>query len=209
MLPFVYFWHLPRGRKFSVPFPSIHVGGRLTHFLSQWENITTDWWVLSVIREYFIFSFRGHLHCQRFPSLCLTRQTKRSGFFCRRSSVFDLERSNKEGSGSFQSPGFYSHLFLVPKKTGGRRPVIDLSILNTFLLVSHFKMETNRSIRSCIHPGMWTTSLYLMDAYFHSPIAPPFRKFRRLFGTIQCTNFEHSHSGSQRLPLSSQECFKQ
>ena len=66
----------------------------------------------------------------------------------------------------FQSPGFYSRLFLVPKKTGGMRPAIDLSILNTFLLVAHFKMETNRSIRSCINPGMWTTSLDLMDAYF-------------------------------------------
>jgi hypothetical protein len=40
-------------------------------------------------------------------------------------------------------------------------------------LVPHFKMETNRSIKSCIHPGMWTTSLDLMDAYFHIPIAPP------------------------------------
>jgi hypothetical protein len=29
----------------------------------------------------------------------------------------------------FQSPDFYSRLFLVPKKTGGMRPVIDLSII--------------------------------------------------------------------------------
>jgi hypothetical protein len=29
-------------------------------------------------------------------------------------------------------PGFYSHLFLVPKKMGRMRPVIDLSILNTY-----------------------------------------------------------------------------
>ena len=32
-------------------------------------------------------------------------------------------------------PGFYSRLFLVPKKKGGMRPVIDLSILNTYLVV--------------------------------------------------------------------------
>jgi hypothetical protein len=63
------------------------------------------------------------------------------------------------------TPGFYSCLFLVPKKTGGMRHVIDLS-------VPHFKMETNRSIRACILPGtgMLTTKLDLSDAYFHIPI---------------------------------------
>ena len=51
-------------------------------------------------------------------------------------------------------PGFYSCLFLVPKKKGGMRPVIVLSILNTYLVVPHFKMETNRSIRASILPGI-------------------------------------------------------
>ena len=41
-----------------------------------------------------------------------------------------------------KSPGFYSRLFLVPKPCQRWRPVIDLSRLNTFLLVERFKMET-------------------------------------------------------------------
>ena len=40
------------------------------------------------------------------------------------------------------SPGFYSRLFVTPKVTGGWRPVIDLSRLNSFVDVSHFYMET-------------------------------------------------------------------
>ena len=74
------------------------------------------------------------------------------------------------------TPGFYSRLFLVPKKTGGMRPVIDFSILNSYLSVPHFKMETNRSIRACILPGMLTTKLDLSDAYFHIPISLASRK---------------------------------
>jgi hypothetical protein len=70
------------------------------------------------------------------------------------------------------TPGFYFRLFLVPKKNGKMRPVIDLSVLNQHLIVPHFKMETNRSIRGSIHLGMWTTSLDLTDAYFHIPIFP-------------------------------------
>ena len=69
------------------------------------------------------------------------------------------------------TPGFYSRLFLVPKKTGGMRHVIDLSIRNSYLSVPHFKMEINRSIRACILPGMLTTKMGLSDAYFHIPIS--------------------------------------
>ena len=43
---------------------------------------------------------------------------------------------------------FYSRLFLVPKPHQRWRPVIDLSRLNTFLLVERFKMETS------VHQGL-------------------------------------------------------
>ena len=43
-------------------------------------------------------------------------------------------------------PGFYSHLFLVEKATGGWRPVIDLSHLNEFVLQTPFKIETVASM---------------------------------------------------------------
>ena len=36
---------------------------------------------------------------------------------------------------------FVSHLFLVPKKDGEQRPVINLKVLNTFIPYKHFKME--------------------------------------------------------------------
>ena len=52
------------------------------------------------------------------------------------------------------APGFYYRLFLVSKKTGGIRPVMYLSILNFSMIISHFKLETNRSIRASILPGM-------------------------------------------------------
>ena len=58
---------------------------------------------------------------------------------------------------SASSPGFYSHLFLIPKTSGGRRPVIDLSLLNTFLEIPHF--------------------IDLIDAYFHIIIHQGYRKF--------------------------------
>ena len=46
------------------------------------------------------------------------------------------------------SPGFYSHLFTVPKKSGGFRPVTDLKALNRHIRSPHFHMETYQSITS-------------------------------------------------------------
>ncbi|CAG2215350.1 unnamed protein product [Mytilus edulis] len=63
------------------------------------------------------------------------------------------KRAVEEVPVSSIDPGFYSRLFLVSKKTGGMRPVIDLSILNSYMIIPHFKMETNRSIRASILPG--------------------------------------------------------
>ena len=78
-----------------------------------------------------------------------------------------------------QSPGFYSRLFLVQKKSGSWRPVIDLKVFNTFLLKTTFKMETPAFIRNSIRPMHWGVSLDLEDAYFHVPIHPNFRKYLR------------------------------
>ena len=77
------------------------------------------------------------------------------------------------------SPGFYGRLFVVPKASGGWRPVLDLSSLNTFLVYNHFKMETASSIREAVRPGDWAISLDLRDAYFHILFHEMDRKFLR------------------------------
>jgi len=77
------------------------------------------------------------------------------------------------------SPGFYGHLFCVPKATGGWRPVLDLSPLNVFLRKIRFKMETASSIREAIRPRDWATSVDLTDAYFHITIHPRDRRWLR------------------------------
>ena len=77
------------------------------------------------------------------------------------------------------SPGFYSRIFLVPKRGGGIRPVIDLSVLNGYLIRETFKMETPATISASLRRGEYTTSIDLKDAYFHIPMARSSRKFLR------------------------------
>ena len=68
------------------------------------------------------------------------------------------------------TPGFYSRLFLVPKTGKKWRPVIDLSVLNGYMLVPTFKMETAEIIRNSVTKGEWLVSIDLKDAYLHVPI---------------------------------------
>ena len=78
-----------------------------------------------------------------------------------------------------RSLGFYSRLFLVPKKTGDLRPVIDLSTLNRHMVVPHFKMETQGSVRSAIRSQEWAVSIDIRDAYLHVPMHQAVRKYLR------------------------------
>ncbi len=78
-----------------------------------------------------------------------------------------------------ESLGYYSTLFLVPKKNRKMRPVINLRDLNEQILIPDFHMETPASVSAAVQQGDWATSIDLADAFFHIPIAPSFRKYLR------------------------------
>ena len=75
------------------------------------------------------------------------------------------------------SPGFYSRVFVEPKKDGGWRPILNLKQLKTFLISPPFRMDTARDVALLLRPGDWTASIDLKDAFFHIPVN---RRFRRL-----------------------------
>lgn len=75
--------------------------------------------------------------------------------------------------------GFYSRYFLVPKKTGDLRPVLDLRGLNVFLKRLPFHMLKTGEMLQAISPGDWFTSIDLKDAYFHVPIVACHQQFLR------------------------------
>ena len=78
------------------------------------------------------------------------------------------------------SRGFYNRLFVVPKASGGWRPVIDLSNQNQWVSKTKFHMETPSTVLAAIHQKDWMFSIDLKDAYFQIPVHPdssPFLRF--------------------------------
>ena len=50
-------------------------------------------------------------------------------------------------------------------------------MVNKYLHVPTFKMETAENIRDLLQQGEWVTSLDLTNAYFYIPILPCFLKY--------------------------------
>ena len=63
------------------------------------------------------------------------------------------------------SPGYYSRMFVVPKASGGWRPIIDLSTLNKSVVKTKFKLESVQSVLRSIRRNDWMVSIDLKDAY--------------------------------------------
>ena len=84
------------------------------------------------------------------------------------------------------SPGYCSHLFLVPKPDCSFRPIIDLKKLNQFIVISSFKMETLFLIIAALQPQEWITKIDLKDAYHHILVHVNIRKYFRfvIAGTV-------------------------
>ena len=93
------------------------------------------------------------------------------------------------------SLGFYGRIFVVPKASGGWKPVWDLPALNLYLHRIHFRMETTSSIRDAIQQGDWATSLDMTEAFFQ-----PSQRFHKLELYTDASNFGWSgHADTECL----------
>ena len=89
---------------------------------------------------------------------------------------------------------FLSKLFLVPKKDGSQRPVINIKPLNQYIWKRKFKMEGAKVIRDILQGGDWMVSIDLNDAYLSVTVAQEDRRFlrfrwKRTLYEFQCLPF--------------------
>ena len=196
--------HLPEV-LFSTQEQVAQVGGRLQNFWKVWQQLGADPWVVSTIREGYAIEFLQSPPLSSTPIYNLNSQHPQVRV--------EIEKMIQKGAlekvQNPNSPGFYSRIFVVPKKTGDLRPVIDLKLLNTFLKPKPFKMETPQSIRRGLKKGMWVFSIDLKDAYFHIPIHPASRKYLRICLDQDVYQFRALPFGISSAPWLFTKIFKQ
>jgi hypothetical protein len=105
-----------------------------------------------------------------------------------------------------RGPGFYSHIFVVPKKQKGSwRLIIDLSRLNRFLRVPHFKVEPTRSIAAVMLPAAMCPPpdriVKIMSRVIRQLSAPKFCQAREFLSLIGLLNSAADQFPQWRLYL--------
>ena len=89
------------------------------------------------------------------------------------------------------TPGqFVASLFLVPKKEGVMRPVVNIKPLNKHIPYHKFQLETMNQLKDTIEPGDYLTKIDVKDAYFSMALRPESRKF----GSVSRTHCTNSHA---------------
>ena len=183
--------------------PEIPVGGRLRFFIQNWVKITQDQWVLSLIQEGYKLEF------ETIPSFNGIKETKlpneNMSILLQEVDTL-LQKQAIEKVDHNLNQGFYSTFFLVPKKTGGVRPVINLRPLNMYLRTQHFKMDSMKTVLSLVQKGDYAFSLDLADAYLYLPIFPKHRKFLRFCVNQQVYQFRVMAFGPKVAPRTFTKC---
>ena len=142
--------------------------GRISLFLSNWKTLTSDPWVIQTIeRGYAILLTTAPVqqslpHPPHLPTREASLLEEEIQLLLEKQVVQEVPASTK---------GFYSNIFMVPKKDGGQRPVINLKHLNRFVKSEHFKMEGLHTVKALIQKNDWLAKVDLKDAFFMVPIA--------------------------------------
>ena len=176
-------------------------GARLQGYWEVWESFKVHPRVVLVLKQGYCLPFKEKPPLTRFPAIksSYSAPVKQKALLeavqqmVQKRAVVPVQNKN--------SLGFYSRLFLVPKPESKWRPVIDLSVVNTFLHVPTFKMETAEVIRASLQTGEWVASIDLTDAYFHVPIQPKFQKYLRFHVQGQAYQFRALPFGIATAPL--------
>ena len=170
-------------------------GGRIARFAQEWSQLTQDPWILATVCRGFELEFLSYPYQSHIPSNAVMS--------CQQKELCDQEIVSLLRKGATikaVGPGFISSIFLIPKKTGGHRPIINLKNLNKFLVDHPFKMEGISTIRHTVREGDWLAKLDLKDAYLTVPVFEGHRKFLRFVWRESCYDFVALPFGLSSVP---------
>ena len=149
------------------------IAGNIQHHLPQWLLLSQDSWIHQAVTGYSIDfdseppiqSTGPTYHRTKEEEMALDRE------------IAELITKEAVEEVDFCQARFVSPMFIVPKKGGKWRPVLNLKSLNQYVSKAHFKLEDIRSLKDILHQGNFMAKLDLKEAYLSVPMAYQSRRF--------------------------------
>ena len=153
------------------------LAGRLKHCISNWEIISKNPWVLETVQGFHL-DLMSTPHQLSVPLTVPHSEENMALIYLEIQQILEKEALHVVPPEESRQ-GFVSSIFLVPKKGGGQRPVVNLRPLNQFIPYEHFKMEGIHKLRDLLRKGDFMVKIDLKDAYFTVPVWRNHQKFLR------------------------------
>lgn len=153
-------------------FPS---GGNIARCLASWERLTSDPWILGIVKG-FKLPFWTLPWQDREPRPFNLSEEQKIVF---QEAVDDLLRKDVIEETRELGDQFISNIFVRPKPNGKVRLILDLTELNKFLILQHFKLENFNTALQMVDRDNFMSTIDLQDAYFSVKIHSEFRKYLR------------------------------
>ena len=173
-------------------------GRGVSRSLGAWQEITSDSWVLEVVKGYHLELATQPVQSAPVPSGPIPqRQQLLIGM-----EIGELLQKKAVELVAPSEDQFVSRIFLVPKKDGSYRPVFNLRPLNRFMENSHFKMEGLPAVKELLQRDDWLCTMDLKDAYLSVAVVQDHRKFLRFTWegkTLQFTCLPFGLSSAPRV----------
>lgn len=154
--------------------PENFVAGKVSYFIGNWTKITSDAYILDIIRNGYMLEFES-TPCEG----CFRKEIKFAG---KEEQIIDdlllkLQIKKVIDIVPAQQEQILSNIFIRPKSDGTYRLILNLSKLNDHICKKHFKMETLKTALQLIRKNCYFAKLDFKDAYFSIPVNKKDRKY--------------------------------
>ena len=150
------------------------LGGKLKLFFKQWQNLTSDKFILQTVNGYKIelddkpiqnfipkpIEFNGSEHDK------ITTEVEK---FLSKNIIRECQIGEKEE--------YFSNIFIRPKKDGSVRVILNLKNFNEHVEKIHFKMDSLNTALWNIKPNDYFASIDLKDSYYSVPVHENDKKY--------------------------------
>ena len=149
------------------------VTGRTVFFTENWKEIQASQQMLDIIQGYKIPFVEDP--SQRFhPSTKANSAEERELILEEINSLLAKEAIEEVPVSELC---YSSNMFLVAKKSGGKRPVLNLRPLNNFVPNETFKMEGIHLLKDLLKHNYFMTRFDMRDAYYSIPVDKQSRRY--------------------------------